>query len=193
MKVTHLLLGLTPWVLFSTAVERLGAGMTGYAALAAFLGAVALTVWGAFTDGLKLIDVAGTTVFGTLTVLGLAGGPSARTSLTAQGGWGVTLALAAVMFVSALTVPFTEQYTRAGVHRRYWGSPTFRAVNRDMSMLWTAVILAVTACRLLADVPSTGGLLLEPALSAVLVSGGLTGTRALADKADLGRGKETDQ
>jgi hypothetical protein len=183
VKLCHLLLGLIPWILFSMTAERLDASMAGYAALAAFLGSLALTVAGAFTDGLKLIDVAGAAVLGAATVLALAGGPSAQRLLVEYGGCGAALALAAVMFVSALTV----QYTRAGVHRRYWGSPTFRMVNHDMSMLWAVVVLAMAVCHLLAGVLGTGGLLLDLILPAVLVFGGLKGTHAIANKAGMTR------
>ncbi|SCF93520.1 hypothetical protein GA0115256_134813, partial [Streptomyces sp. DconLS] len=141
MKASSLLFGLAPWILFSLIAERAGTGAVGWAALAACLGSLLLAVRGAVRDGLKVIDAAGVLTFGALTVLGLTGGRHVEQSLVDYGRGGAALLLAAIMLVSAFTVPFTEQYARAGVDRRYWGSPVFRAVNRRISLLWAGVDL----------------------------------------------------
>ena len=33
-------------------------------------------------------------------------------------------------------MPFTEQYARERVSREYWGTPTFKKVNRVLSLAW---------------------------------------------------------
>ena len=157
MKSKNLLLGLVPWVLFSMIAQRLGAGTVGWAALAACAGSLLLTVRGARTDGLKTIDAAGVVTFGVIAAVGFTGGHHTQSLLVDYGRGGSALALALIMLVSVFTVPFTEQYARAGIDRRYWGSPVFRAVNRRISLLWSGVILGTAACHLAAGAAIAAG------------------------------------
>jgi hypothetical protein len=60
------------------------------------------------------------------------------------------LALAAVMLVSSFTVPFTVQYARESVPQEYWHTPTFRAVNRKISLLRAGALAVIGAGHLLA-------------------------------------------
>ncbi|RAJ48757.1 hypothetical protein K376_06975 [Streptomyces sp. PsTaAH-130] len=186
MKASSLLFGLAPWILFSLIAEHAGTGAVGWAALAACLGSLLLAVRGAVRDGLKVIDAAGVLTFGALTVLGLTGGHRVEQSLVDYGRGGAALLLAAIMLVSAFTVPFTEQYARAGVDRRYWGSPVFRAVNRRISLLWAGVIFVMALCHLLAGALGTGNLLLNWVVPVLLVLAGLKRTEAMAGAAHIG-------
>jgi hypothetical protein len=140
MKATNLLLGLAPWILFTVIAGHIGAGAVGYAALAACLGSLVLAIRGARATGVNLIDVAGVVTFGVLAVAGLTTSHHVQHLLVDYGRGGAALILATVMLVSVATVPFTEQFARAHVDRRYWGSPVFRAVNRRISLLWAGLI-----------------------------------------------------
>ncbi|MCX4744631.1 hypothetical protein OG455_03685 [Kitasatospora sp. NBC_01287] len=192
MKPTNMLLGLAPWVLFSMIAEHIGAGAVGLAALAACLGSLVLTVRGTLHGGLKLIDAAGVLTFGALAAVGFASGHQVRTLLVDYGRGGSALVLAAVMLVSAFTVPFTEQYARAGVDRRYWASPVFRALNRRISLLWSAVILVMALCHLSAGAlqasghGDTGNLLLNWVIPVLLILGGLKRSQQIATDAGVG-------
>ena len=192
MKPTVLLIGLAPWVLFSMIAEHIGAGAVGLAALAACLGSLALAVRGARDGGLKLIDAAGVVTFGILAAVGFGADHHARTLLVEYGRGGSALVLAAVMLISAFTVPFTEQYARAAVDRRYWGSPVFRALNRRISLLWAGVILVMALCHLAsgalqaADHGDSGNLLLNWVIPILLILGGLKRSRQLAGDGGLG-------
>ncbi|WP_431775061.1 hypothetical protein [Streptomyces cucumeris] len=188
MKPLTLLFGMAPWVLFSMIADRLGTGAVGWAALAACLGSLVLAVRGAVTDGLKVIDAAGVVTFGALAAVGLASGPDVQRSLVDYGRGGAALVLGAVMLVSAFTVPFTEQYARASIDRRYWGSPAFRAVNRRISLLWAGIILVMAVCHLLAGALGTGDILLNWVIPVLLVLGGLKRTEAVAGAAGVGGG-----
>ncbi|WP_432589315.1 hypothetical protein ABVG11_31195 [Streptomyces sp. HD1123-B1] len=188
MKPLTLLFGMAPWVLFSMIADRLGTGAVGWAALAACLGSLVLAVRGAVTDGLKVIDAAGVVTFGALAAIGLASGPDVQRSLVDYGRGGAALVLGAVMLVSAFTVPFTEQYARASIDRRYWGSPAFRAVNRRISLLWAGIILVMAVCHLLAGALGTGDILLNWVIPVLLVLGGLKRTEAVASAAGVGGG-----
>lgn len=186
MKSTNLLLGIAPWILFSMIAERLGADLVGVAALAAGAGSLFLAVRGMRESGLKVIDAAGVVTFAVLAAAGFLGDHHVRTLLVDFGRGGCAVILALVMFVSALTVPFTEQYARDEVDRRYWGSPVFRAMNRRISLMWAGLIAVMAAGHLtqgaLADSGSSfnGNLLLNWALPLLLVMIGLRRTQRIA-------------
>ncbi|MEW1615939.1 MULTISPECIES: hypothetical protein [unclassified Streptomyces] len=179
MKATHLLLGLVPWVLFSAIAEHLGPNAVGYAALAACAGSLLLAVRGLLADGLKVIDAAGVMTFGVLAVTGFAASLPVRELLVDYARGGAALVLAAVMLVSAFTVPFTEQYARAGIDRGYWESPVFRGVNRRLSLLWAGIISVMALCHLIAGALQASGsgfwgnILLNWAVPVLLVVCGL--------------------
>ncbi len=148
MKSTNLLLGLAPWILFTVIAGRVGPGAVGYAALVACLGSLVLAIRGARETGVNIIDAAGVVTFGLLTVVGLVATPHVQQLIVDYGRGGAALVLATVMLVSAVTVPFTEQFARPQVDSRYWGSPVFRAVNRRISLLWAGLIYAMAICHI---------------------------------------------
>jgi hypothetical protein len=186
MKSTNLLLGLAPWVLFSMIAERLGADLVGVAALVAGAGSLVLAIRGMRESGLKVIDAAGVITFGVLAAAGFLGDHHVRTLLVDFGRGGCAVVLALVMFVSALTVPFTEQYARAGVDRRYWGSPVFRATNRRISLMWAGLIAVMAACHLVqgaltySGASFNGNLLLNWVVPVLVVMVGMRQTQRIA-------------
>lgn len=146
MKATNLLLGLAPWILFTVIADHIGTSAVGYAALVACLGSLALAIRGARETGVNIIDAAGVVTFGVLTVVGLASSHHTQQLIVDYGRGGAAFVLATVMLVSVATVPFTEQFARPHVDRRYWGSPVFRSVNRRISLIWAGLIYAMAIC-----------------------------------------------
>ncbi|MEU3059195.1 hypothetical protein [Streptomyces subrutilus] len=185
MKPSNLLLGLAPWVLFSMIAEHLGTGAVGYAALAACLGSLALAVRGAVTGGLGLVDGAGVVTFGALAAIGLTGGHHVQQFLVDYGRGGAAVLLGTIMLVSAYTVPFTEQYARPAIDRRYWGSPAFRAANRRISLLWAGVVFAMAACHLVEGALGAGNLVLNWILPILLIRIGFQRTKAMAGRSGV--------
>jgi hypothetical protein len=157
MKANNLLIGIAPWVLFSVIADHIGAQYVGAAALVAGLASLVLLVRGAVTDGIKIIDAAGVVTFAALALFGFNGSAQTQQWLVDYGRGGCTLVLAAVMALSAITVPFTEQYARAQVDQRYWGSPVFRALNRKISLLWAGLITIMACSHLLAGALAAAG------------------------------------
>jgi hypothetical protein len=49
-------------------------------------------------------------------------------------------------------MPFTEEYARQTVPREYWGSPTFKKINRVLSAAWGAAIVVIGAAGVLVTV-----------------------------------------
>ena len=150
MNPAKMFLSLIPWLLFSVMIERHGEHSAGFAALVA----AALALWFAMKDsrqgGFKIIDIAGVLTFGALAAVCFAGGDGVTDWVADYGRGTASFALAAVMLLSAVTVPFTEQYARESVPREYWHSPVFRAVNRRISLVWGAVVALMAVGHLIA-------------------------------------------
>ena len=186
MKSMNLLLGLAPWILFTVIAGHVGTNAVGYAALAAFLGSLALAIRGARSTGVNVVDAAGVVTFGVLTVVGLTASNHVQQLLVDYGRGGAALVLATVMLVSAFTVPFTEQFARAQVDPRYWGSPVFRAVNRRISLLWAGLIYAMAVCHMTSGYLSDHGenprnLLLNWVVPVLVILVGLKQTERIAE------------
>lgn len=164
MNSTKMFLSLIPWLVFSVLIHRLGFESAGLAALAAAgLGVVFIARSG--ESGTKLIDVVGVVMFGLLALACLAGGQPVSLWVADYGRGASALVLGAVMLLSVLAVPFTEQYAREGVPPRYWNSPTFHAVNRRISALWGIILLVMGTGHLVAGA-------VEPESAVVAGSGG---------------------
>jgi hypothetical protein len=157
MKNLGMLLALAPWVLFSMIAEHVGTDAVGSAAAVAGLCSLSLAIRGAVADGVKLIDAAGVITFAVLAEIGFTGSHHVRHVLVDYGRGGCAVVLALIMLISAYTVPFTEQYARARVDRRYWGSPVFRSTNRRISRAWAGLIAVMAASHVLSGVLAANG------------------------------------
>jgi hypothetical protein len=152
-------ISLVPWLVFSVMIHRQGAHAAGFAAVIAAVLAVGLLIRDSRHGSVKVVDVTGVLTFGVLAVISFAGGTSVTDWIANYGRGAATLVLAVVMLGSVPALPFTEQYARESVPRQYWGSPTFRSINRRISLVWGAAVLVMAAAHLLAGK-------LEPATSA---------------------------
>lgn len=161
MKSGSIFLGLLPWFGFSLVAERAGADHVALAAaIAAGLAFVLMIIEVVRTGSLKILDATGVVLFGAITVIAVQGGHAVDTDLVNYGRGAVTWVLAAVMAVSAFTVPFTEQYARSTVDRSLWHSPVFRAKNRAISLMWAGVVFVIGCSHMVAGlvgVTSHGG------------------------------------
>lgn len=187
---TKVLLSLAPWLVFSLVAERAGSGAVGIAAVLACVGSLVLAVHGSRHGGVKIIDAAGVVTFAVLSMIGFAGGPRVDEYLVHYGRGGAALVLAAVMAISAFTVPFTEQYARQAVDRQYWEIPEFRAKNKTISLLWAGVILVMAVCHLIAGALAAtavlpgrhpGNFVLNWAIPVLLIFWAIRRTRRIAD------------
>lgn len=157
MKSTTLILGLAPWFLFSLTAAWLGPNGIVYGAAVAGLGSLALAVRALTKGSFNLIDLAGVATFGALTALAAVSPHAVRQDIVDYGRGGAAAVLALIMLISAATVPFTESIARQQVDRRYWGSPTFRAVNRKVSVIWAGLIALMAASHLVAGALDAAG------------------------------------
>ncbi|WP_439031052.1 hypothetical protein [Gordonia terrae] len=154
MNAKSMILGLAPWFVFAWAAERLGADHVTLAALAACALALAVTIYETVRTkgGWKIIDVAGVILFGIIAVIGMVGDHQVDEALVYFGRGGSAFVLAAVMAISAFTVPFTEQYARETVDPAFWHTPAFREKNRKISLLWAGAIALMGCAHLVAGV-----------------------------------------
>ena len=149
MNLKGMLLSLAPWLIFAIGAKALGPAWVGVVALVALLVVIGSLI-ARRRKGVSVIDVTGLVTFGILTTVVLLGGPAVKVWVVDYGRGGCAIVLALVMAVSAITVPFTEQYARDVVPEKYWHSPLFRAVNRKISGLWAAIAFIHAGCHLLA-------------------------------------------
>jgi hypothetical protein len=63
--------------------------------------------------------------------------------------------LAVISFGSLLRTPFTEQYARESVPRRFWSSPRFKEINRRLTLMWAWVFVAMIPSHLIAGAINT--------------------------------------
>jgi len=191
MNPLKMLIGLVPWVLFTLLVRIPGDNTAAYAAL----GAAALSLVLLLANrkgGVKIIEAGSVVTFGILTAVAFLAGPAGNAWVTDYGRALAAFVLAAIMLGSTLMVPFTEQYARESVPPQYWGSPTFRAINRKISGLWGLILLGVGLAHVLAAVVDPisngggfggGGVLLNWVVPIALIFLGISRTKKIADSA----------
>ncbi|PZU03038.1 MAG: hypothetical protein DI630_06020 [Gordonia sp. (in: high G+C Gram-positive bacteria)] len=191
MNAKSMFLGFAPWIIFSVVAERAGADHVALAAILAFVIALGLTVYETLRSGWKILDVAGVATFGIIAVIGLVGDDQVDESLVNFGRGGSTFVLAAIMAISAFTIPFTEQYARQSVDESLWHTPLFREKNKKISLMWAEVILAIAVSHIIAGILTSsadlagshpGNLLLNWIIPIALIVFAIKRTRAIADQ-----------
>ena len=156
MKPLTLILAFTPLILFSLLARLLPHGDIGVAALVAVVAAlVAMATSRPFWPP-KIINACSFVMFAVLAVLGFSLGSHDDRWLATWGGAGVGLVLGLVILVLIPYMPFTEQFAREATPQAYWGSPTFKKINRVLSIGWGVAILALGASRVLGAALSRG-------------------------------------
>jgi hypothetical protein len=135
-----LYIALIPWVAFTLLAQH---STLKLASVAALVLAIAIMIRSLMTTGLKVLEVGAVLAFVGFTVVSFgadhaAGVWMARYSRAIAAG-----VLALIAFASLLFTPFTEQYARESVPREHWGSPTFKAINRRITLMWALVFTAM--------------------------------------------------
>lgn len=139
-------LAFIPWILFSVIAQHDTVAVAGIAAFAAAL----LIAVPSFAAGRpKILDIGGLVVFAAFAIAGLAAGDDADW-LVEWARFSSALLLALIALGSLLIVPFTEQYARESVPREHWDSPVFKRVNRELTLMWGLVFLAMVPSHLVA-------------------------------------------
>jgi len=150
MKPIPLILSFLPLIAFSLLARLLPAADFGVAALVpAVIAAIAMVaVRPAWPP--KIINACSLLLFTALTVAGFTSGTGHDRWLATWAGAGVALVIGLVIVALIPVMPFTEQFARQSTPAAYWGSPTFKRINRVLSTGWGLAIVAIGLSRLAA-------------------------------------------
>jgi hypothetical protein len=174
MKPLMLILSFLPLVAFSVLARLLPHGDVGVAALTAtVIAAIAMVavrpVWPP-----KILNTCSFVLFTVLAIAGFTGSAGHDRWLATWAAAGVGLAMGLVILALIPVMPFTEQFARQSTPQAYWASPTFKQINRVLSLGWGAALAGVGVSRLAAVAVSghttrhLPGLLLGLAIPAVI-------------------------
>ncbi len=141
-----------PWVLFTLITQH---DTLKAAAVAALLGAVAIALPALLAGRPKLLEVGTVVAFAGFTVVAFVADASTAAWLARYARAIAAGLLALIAFGSLLVTPFTEQYARESVPRRYWSSPRFVAVNRQLTLMWACVFTAMVPAHVIAGALDT--------------------------------------
>jgi hypothetical protein len=157
MKPLTLILAFLPLVAFSLLAKVLPSGYIGVAALAAAVIALIAILISRPVWPPKILNACSLVLFGLLAVLGVTLGKGDDSWLATWGGAGVGIVLGTVILVLVPVMPFTEQFARESTPQAYWGSPTFKKINRVLSAAWGLAIVALGLSRVAAAAVGRNG------------------------------------
>lgn len=140
--------GFVPWIIYWVVANSPSTWL--YGALAAAIAAIVLAIPDARARKLKILDVATAVFFIVLFVVGLFVGAEDRDWMDTYSNPLSSGALAAIALGSLAFVPFTEQYARESTPKEYWDDPTFKHINRVLTLMWGLVFAAIAICGLIA-------------------------------------------
>jgi hypothetical protein len=150
MKPLALILAFLPLVAFSLLARFLPSGYIGVAALAAAVIALIAILTSRPVWPPKILNACSLVLFGLLAVLGFTLGKGDDSWLATWGGAGVGIVLGTIILALVPVMPFTEQFARESTPQAYWGSPTFKKINRVLSAAWGLAIVALGLSRVAA-------------------------------------------
>lgn len=143
MNPLSLILGFLPLIAFNVLAGRVANNGIAWGALVAL--AVALINMAITRPRWppKIINLISAGLFLVLTLIGFFGNRSMDSWLFDWASGLITLTLGLLLLVTMPIMPFTEQYARESVSREYWGTPTFKKVNRVLSLAWGFAIVGI--------------------------------------------------
>jgi hypothetical protein len=133
-------IALVPWVLFTIVAEH---GTLKLASVAALVIAAGISLPGVIKGRPKLLELGAVIAFIGFTAVAFAADATLGEFVERYARAIAAALLALIAFASLLGVPFTEQYARDEVPRELWSSPTFKSVNRRLTVMWGAVFAAM--------------------------------------------------
>src|ERR1700722_1255808 len=135
-----LYIALVPWVAFTLLAQH---STLKLASVAALVLAIAIMIRSIMTTGVKVLEVGAVLAFMGFTVVAFGADHAAGVWMARYSRGIAAGLLALIAFSSLLFTPFTEQYARESVPREHWGSPTFKLVNRRITLMWAFVFTAM--------------------------------------------------
>src|SRR5580658_8893465 len=150
MKPLLLILSFLPLIAFSVLALLLPHNDIGVAGLvAAVIAAIAMVavrpVWPP-----KILNACSLVLFTELAIAGFTGSASPDRWLATWAAAGIGLVIGLIILALIPVMPFTEQFARQSTPQAYWASPTFKQINRVLSLGWGAALAGVGVSRLAA-------------------------------------------
>jgi hypothetical protein len=149
---TGIYIAFVPWVLFGV-VSR--ADTLTAATIVALVAAIVIAVPGLRSRRPKVLELGAVVAFAGFMVVALVADPSVTSWLERYARAISASLLALIAFGSLALTPFTEQYARESVPRAFWSSPRFKQVNRDLTLMWALVFLAMVPSHVVAGIIDT--------------------------------------
>ena len=150
MKSLTLILAFLPLIAFSLLSRFLPHGYIGIAGLAAALIALIAIATSHPVWPPKILNTCSLVLFSLIAVLGFTLGKADDRWLATWGGAGVGLILGLIILALVPVMPFTEQFAREATPQAYWSSPTFKKINRVLSIAWGLAIFGIGLSRVAA-------------------------------------------
>jgi hypothetical protein len=142
-----LYVALAPWVLFTFLAQH---STLKVAAVVALIAASAIMIRSITRGGLKLLELGAVIAFLGFTVAAFIADHATGVWLARYSRAIAATVLALIAFGSLLFTPFTEQYARETVPRQFWSSPTFKATNRRLTIMWACVFTVMVPFHIIA-------------------------------------------
>lgn len=170
-----------PWVLFTLVAQH---STLKWAAIAALAVSAAIALPSLLKRRPKLLEIGAVLTFAGFTVIAL-NDPGASQWVTRYARAIAAAMLALIAFGSLLVVPFTEQYARESVPRRFWSSPRFHQINRHLTTMWALVFAAMVPAHVIAGAIDThrANLIFNWAIPIVLIVWAAKRTAKVSDAA----------
>jgi hypothetical protein len=145
--------GFAPWVIYWVVASSNSNWL--YGSVAAALVAIIFAAPTARAGRIKWLDAVTIVFFVGLTIAGLVVGARNKDFMDNYAQVFSSAVLAAIAFGSLLFTPFTEQYARDMVDPNEWNTPSFKRINRVLTVMWGLVFAAVAVLGFIADRETT--------------------------------------
>ncbi len=149
---TGIYLAFVPWILFSLIAQH---DTLKAAAVTALIAAGLIAAPAVLAGRPRMLELGAVVAFVGFTIVAFIADPATTHWVARYARAIAALLLAVIAFSSLLFVPFTEQYARASVPRQFWSTPRFQRVNRQLTVMWGCVFLAMMASHIVAGAIDT--------------------------------------
>jgi MFS family permease len=137
---TGIYLAFVPWILFSLITQH---DTLKAAAVVALIAAVLIAAPAVLGGRPRMLEIGAVVAFVGFTIVAFIADPATTHWVARYARAIAALLLALIAFSSLLFVPFTEQYARESVPREFWSTPRFKQINRQLTVMWGCVFLAM--------------------------------------------------
>lgn len=147
-------LGFLPWIVFAF-VARASLEGVAWGGVAALLTAAAIAGASARMRSVKELEIFSIALFIGFAVAGAFNQHDPQGFLQRYYNGVAVGALACFAIASLAFEPFTQQYARELVQRKYWKTRRFTRANVELTLLWSLVFVAIAASQITADALET--------------------------------------